>query len=203
MKKKFSRTLISEGRQTHKVTRFDSTTESRQFSVRAGPPAATSDYSSASQSDGEQQQGRGVSFVTSTPINPRGQDSRLGHGQGSPRLRAWEGDGWVWSPRTSYTYAKSLTYRDAVTPGRDIPMPHMTRLPLYGYPGATTHTELWELSQDQAELSSIASPHLIYRRTAHQPSLLRYLTLQTIVKGLTNVDKPGYARIHAFGVPEN
>ena len=30
---------------------------------------------------------------------------------GSPKLLFWEGDAWKYSPRTGYTYAKSLTYR--------------------------------------------------------------------------------------------
>ena len=118
------------------------------------------------------------SMVTSTPktgLNP----ILL---QGSPRLRAWEGSDWISSPRTGYTYTKSLTYRDRVTPGRETPMPHMARLPLYswGQAGGLEPTELWEMSEIELRRSrlerldtleeysedegGLMSPHLIYRR---------------------------------------
>ena len=129
-------------------------------------------------------------MVTSTPktgLNPLLQ-------QGSPRLLVWEGSDWISSPRTGYTYTKSLTYRDRVTPGRETPMPHMARLPLYSWRGVAglEHTELWELSEielrrgrqerlDTLEEYSedeegLMSPHLIYRRKLVRRTLTNTLT---------------------------
>ena len=50
--------------------------------------------------------------------------------KGSPRLKAFDGTDWITAPRTGYTYVESPTYRDTWTPDREIPMPHMARLPL-------------------------------------------------------------------------
>eukprot|EP00094_Tigriopus_californicus_P009387 TCALIF_09050-PA protein Name:"Similar to SUN1 SUN domain-containing protein 1 (Homo sapiens)" AED:0.36 eAED:0.36 QI:0/0/0/0.25/1/1/4/0/1059 len=49
---------------------------------------------------------------------------------GSPRLDAFDGEGWVRTPRTGYTYAESQTYLDHCS--KEVPMPHMARLPLWG-----------------------------------------------------------------------
>ena len=166
VKKKFSKSIVGDGRKDRKVTKFETETTSRQVTVKFSErKQATSDYSS--QSDGEQ----AAAMVTSTPKNNWKPITG-----GSPRLRAFDGDGWVWSPRTSYTYAQSLTYRDMVTPGREIPMPHMARMPLGSYTPAMDHTELWELSEIQLNSDRLGDlsdgdygpspPHLIYRRNA-------------------------------------
>ena len=126
----------------------------------------TSDYSS--QSDTE---------AMDEPKTPVNQPARVEARRDSPRLRAFDGDDWIYSPRTGYTYAESLTYRDTATPGREVPMPHMTRLPLhdhshdYSQVEAET-TELWEKSvlesRRLAEFSedefSPSPPHKIFRR---------------------------------------
>lgn len=52
------------------------------------------------------------------------------HPPGSPRLDAFDGQDWVRSPRTGYTYAESQTYRDLYAK-EEVPMPHMARLPLW------------------------------------------------------------------------
>ena len=166
VKKKFSKSVIGDGRKERKVTKFETETASRKVTVKFSErKQVTSDYSS--QSDGE----HAGTMVTSTP-----KTSWRPITGGSPRLRAFDGDGWVWSPRTSYTYAQSLTYRDMVTPGREIPMPHMTRMPLGSYTPTMDHTELWELSEIQLSRDRLGDisdgdygpspPHLIYRRNA-------------------------------------
>lgn len=66
----------------------------------------------------------------------------------SPRLRFWDGGDWRQSPRTGYTYVNSLTYRDTVTPGREIQMPHMARWPIY-HRGETTTVESTQSSWRQ------------------------------------------------------
>ena len=181
--KRVSRTVT--GRERWKMLEEDSVRRTVRLRTRQ---RETSDYSSQSQSDSE------PGMVTSTPKTGHRHPLLL---QGSPRLRAFDGDGWVTSPRTTYTYTQSLTYRDRVTPGREVPMPHMTRLPLYSHQAGLEPTELWELSEleltrhrldrleeySEDELSPL-SPHLIYRRrlvkrslTSSLYSLLCYLLL--------------------------
>ena len=167
---KYSSTVSKEGKRTHRVRKFETETVNRQVSVRTREQviSRTSDYSSQSASDTEKD------IVTSTPKDTLQIPAKVESRRDSPRLQAFEGDDWIHSPRTGYTYASSLTYRDKVTPGREVPMPHMTRLPLEGYEGLA-HTELWEQSeievrkrrmQTLAEYSEDegSPPHRIYRR---------------------------------------
>ena len=159
--------MTSEGRRERRVKRYETETVTREVSMKL-QTRQTSDYSSQESEEGE------PVMVTSTPLTPITQWKPIVGG--SPRLRAFDGDGWVWSPRTSYTYAKSLTYRDTITPGREIPMPHMTRLPLTSYtPLAGDHTELWTLSQElSGEGHGPSPPHWVYRRvTAAKTSVVK------------------------------
>jgi hypothetical protein len=73
-------------------------------------------------------------LVASTPIrsSPFSNTSSRSSG-GSPRLRAFDGIAWQRSPRLGYTYVNSPTYRNAWTPEREVPMPHMARKPLDQY----------------------------------------------------------------------
>ena len=130
----------------------------------------TSDYSSQSDTEKELAEQR-------TPANRPG---RLDSRRDSPRLKAFDGDEWIYSPRTGYTYARSLTYRDTATPGREVPMPHMARLPLhdithdYSQLDQLDTTEVWERSileaRTLAEFSedefSPSPPHKIFRQGA-------------------------------------
>ena len=174
MKTKSSKSVTSEARREHRVIRHETITESSQSEVRL---VRTSDYSSQSDSEA-------ALVATSTPKNTRPPNTGLGYTQGSPRLRVWEGEDWLWSPRTPYTYAQGLTYRNAITPGREIVMPHMARLPLYGFPQATEHTELWEVSEMELSgtRSGVTSPHLVYRRQVNKrpgywATIINYLLL--------------------------
>ncbi len=70
--------------------------------------------------------------VTSTPMTKISQRSSSNASYSlntsSPRLKAFEGDAWIRSPRTGYTYVNSPTYRINWTPDREeVPMPHMAR----------------------------------------------------------------------------
>jgi len=174
VKTKTSKSVTSEARRERRVIRHETITESSQSEVRL---VRTSDYSSQSDSEA-------ALVATSTPKNTRPPNTGLGYTQGSPRLRVWEGDDWLWSPRTPYTYAHGLTYRNAITPGREIVMPHMARLPLYGFPKATEHTELWEVSEMElsGNRSGVTSPHLVYRRQVNKrpgywTTIINYLLL--------------------------
>ena len=194
-------TVRREGGVVRRVQRTEEEEVSTTVTVRQRRQisglARTSDYSSQSDTEREtavlstQPKNSRVATpprnyrVATPPRNPRAgtppRNPRVGSKQDSPRLRAFEGDAWIYSPRTGYTYSKSLTYRDTVTPGREVPMPHMTRLPLHGDPGhdfsqdlSMENTEMWERSvlesRTLGELSedefSPSPGHRIYRQGA-------------------------------------
>eukprot|EP00092_Neocalanus_flemingeri_P000023 GFUD01000023.1.p1 GENE.GFUD01000023.1~~GFUD01000023.1.p1 ORF type:complete len:2308 (+),score=442.37 GFUD01000023.1:211-7134(+) len=169
---KYSNSVSTHGERTHRVRKYEEETVDRKVTIRTRDKvmSRTSDYSSQSASDTEKD------IFTSTPKDNMRVPAKVSSRRDSPRLKAFEGDDWIHSPRTGYTYASSLTYRDKVTPGRDVPMPHMTRLPLDGYQGLA-RTELWEQSEIEvrnerlrtlAEYSEDESspPHRIYKRGA-------------------------------------
>ena len=155
-------TVREEGRQMRQVVQEEAVRVERTVRV------ITSDYSS--QSDTEQ---------GGTPRTPHNTSAALLRARTeSPRLRAWEGEDWVTSPRTGYTYGASLTYRSSVTPGRTIPMPHMARPPLWG----RGHWSLADLSEDD----EARSPIRIFRRAPAEAGagLLDWRRLQTLLSRL-------------------
>lgn len=78
--------------------------------------------------------------------------------KGSPRLQAFDGNGWISAPRTGYTYLKSPTYRDSWTPDRaDVPMPHMTRMPLGSFGSSARRNLFGDFSDDEEEEGAAAA----------------------------------------------